>query len=325
MTDCFVGIDTSNYTTSAAVCTAEGQILANLKMPLPVREGECGLRQSDAVFAHTKNLPAIMQKLAEPLHDARILAVGCSARPRPAADSYMPCFLTGVAAAQSLATGAGVPLFSFSHQEGHLMAAAFSSGAPESLLQAPFAAFHVSGGTTDVLLAKPDGSGFSVERIAGTEDLNAGQAIDRAGVMMGLPFPCGAAMERLAEAYQGKISSPRICVRDGNCHLSGLQNQTEKLWRETADPGAVSAYVFAFLGKTLAAMTAALDADRGELPVVYAGGVMSNRSLQKYLGTRKNTWFAEPMFSADNAAGIALLCRRKYLEQSNYSTGAAGQ
>ncbi len=322
MTDCFVGIDTSNYTTSAAVCTAEGEILANLKMPLPVREGECGLRQSDAVFAHTKNLPSVMQKLPEVLRGNRVLAVGYSARPRPAADSYMPCFLAGIAAAQSFAAGAGgAPLFEFSHQEGHLMAAVYSSGAPENLLREPFAAFHVSGGTTDVLLAEPAGSGFSVTRIAGTEDLNAGQAIDRAGVMMGLKFPCGAAMERLADTYQGKIPSPRVCVRNGSCHLSGLQNQAEKLWHETGNSAFVSAYVFAFLGKTLSAMTAALDASQGELPIVYAGGVMSNRGLQRFLGKRKNTWFAEPAFSADNAAGIALLCRRRYLEQSGNSVG----
>jgi hypothetical protein len=58
---CFVGIDTSNYTTSVAIADEQGRIVANLKAPLPVKAGERGLRQSDAVFAHVKNLPELMQ------------------------------------------------------------------------------------------------------------------------------------------------------------------------------------------------------------------------------------------------------------------------
>ena len=191
------------------------------------------------------------------------------------------------------------------------MAAVYSSGASDSLLTAPFAAFHVSGGTTEVLRAEPKENGFSVTLIGETADLNAGQAIDRVGVMMGLAFPCGREMERLAATYTGKLPKPRVSVKGSVCNLSGLQNLAEKLWRETGDPAAVSAYVFSFLGETLKRMTDALDA---ELPIVYAGGVMSNRFLQEMLGKRAHTYFAEPSFSADNAAGIALLCRNAYLQ-----------
>ena len=59
----FLGIDTSNYTTSAALADGDGNIIVNLKRLLPVKEGERGLRQSDALFAHTKNLPLIMGEL----------------------------------------------------------------------------------------------------------------------------------------------------------------------------------------------------------------------------------------------------------------------
>lgn len=313
--ECFLGIDTSNYTTSVALCSREGEVLANLKRLLPVKEGECGLRQSDAVFAHVKNLPELMQELRPHLVGRKILAVGYSARPRQAEGSYMPCFLAGRAAAESFAAAEGLPLYSFSHQDGHVMAALYSAGQSELLLRkTPFAAFHVSGGTTEVLLVTPAEDGFSVELVGETADLNAGQAIDRVGVMMGLSFPCGREMEALAAKATQKPPTPRISVKDGNCNLSGLQNLAEKLWRESGDRALVSAFVFSFLGKTLQSMTASLDECYPAIPVIYAGGVMSNRYLQTLLGKRADTYFAEPAFSADNAAGIALLCREACLK-----------
>ena len=313
MMDCFVGIDTSNYTTSAALCNAEGEVLANIKEPLPVREGECGLRQSDAVFAHVRNLPTVMGRLKGELTGKRVLAVGCSTRPRDAEGSYMPCFLAGKAAAESFAAALNLPVIPTSHQDGHIMAAVYSCGVGEELLQAPFCAFHVSGGTTEVLHVRPQKNGFEVSLVGGTNDLNAGQAIDRVGVMMGLRFPCGREMEALAAEWKGEIPPFRVSVKEGFCNLSGLQNLAEKLWKQTGDQSLVSAFVFAFLGKTLAKMTAALDEIYPGIPVVYAGGVMSNKKLQGILAARKNTYFAEPQFSADNAAGVALLCRRQFL------------
>ncbi len=312
--ECFVGIDTSNYTTSAALCTLDGKVIANLKEPLPVKAGECGLRQSDAVFAHTRNLPILMERLRAVLKDCKPLAVGCSVKPREANGSYMPCFLAGRAAAGALSAISDLPIYEFSHQDGHIMAAVYSSGAYKQLMQGPFAAFHVSGGTTEMLYVRPASSGFSVDLIGESADIHAGQAIDRVGVMMGLQFPCGREMERLAQQYHGKLPKPRICVRNGVCNLSGLQNLAQKMWEETQDPTAVSAYVFSFIGETLVAMTDAIENRYPHIPIVYAGGVMSNEYLQALLAKREDTYFAEPQFSADNAAGIALLCRKRYLE-----------
>ena len=314
MTECFIGIDTSNYTTSAAICTKDGEIVANIKAPLPVRAGECGLRQSDAVFAHVKNLPAVMQSLCEALRGMKPIAVGVSATPRPAEGSYMPCFLSGIAAAESFAAPLDIPALRFSHQEGHIMAAAYSAKALTLLQQEQFAAFHVSGGTTEVLLAKPHQSGFTVELLAATADINAGQAIDRIGVMLGLAFPCGKALEAFAAQNTKKIPKSRICVKDGFCNLSGLENMATKLWKESGDAALVAAFTLQFIGDTLVAMTQALDARIPSISVVYAGGVMSNRYLQARLGIRETTYFAEPQFSADNAAGIALLCRKQFLK-----------
>ena len=314
MTECFIGIDTSNYTTSAAICTKDGLVVANLKLPLPVRTGECGLRQSDAVFAHVKNLPTLMQNLSGELQGMKPVAIGVSAAPRPCEGSYMPCFLSGIAAAQSFAAAADIPLLRFSHQEGHIMAATYSAGALHLLREERFAAFHVSGGTTEVLLVTPHANGFNIELFSATADINAGQAIDRIGVMLGLNFPCGKELERLAEKNGKRVPKSRISVKGGYCNLSGLENMATKLWQESGDAALVAAFTQQFIADTLIAMTKELDARIPSLPIVYAGGVMSNRYLQSRLAERANTYFAEPQFSADNAAGIALLCRKQYLE-----------
>ena len=311
MNRCFVGIDTSNYTTSCAVCDADGTILANVRIPLPVKEGERGLRQSDAVFAHVRNLPQAMAEIRAVLRDRAVTAVGVSDRPRRAAESYMPCFLAGVAAAESLAAPLGLPVFRFAHQEGHIMAALASAGAWE-LLERPFVAFHVSGGTTEVLRVTPREVGFEAEIIGGTADLHAGQAIDRVGVLMGLHFPCGREMERLAASNTKTVPPPRVSVDGTVCHFSGLENLAGNLWKGTRDPALVSAYVMEFTAKTLERVTVGVDHIEPGVPIVYAGGVMSNRAIRSRLAARPDTHFAEPEFSADNAAGIALLCKRAF-------------
>ena len=313
MRKCFVGFDTSNYTTSAAVCTEDGEIVANLKRPLPVKNGECGLRQSDAVFAHVKNLPSLTDELGAVLSSGyEIAAVGVSARPRDAEGSYMPCFLVGVAAAHSFAAARGVEVSEFSHQNGHVMAAAYSSGEAERLLRDRFLAFHVSGGTTEALLVSPSGEGFSVTLVGETLDLNAGQVIDRVGVALGLDFPCGAALEQLALEYEGRLPSVKISVKNGCCNLSGLENMALKLYESEKDKPLVAAFVFDFIRRTLSEMAKQIIDKYGKMPVLFAGGVMSNKYMREKLCAELDACFSEPAFSADNAAGIALLCRRRY-------------
>ncbi len=332
---CFVGLDTSNYTTSAAACTVDEQgritVIANCKAPLPVEAGARGLRQSDAVFAHTRNLPTVLRELRTILaaENRYVKAVGVSATPRDAEGSYMPCFLCGVAAAEAMAAGCDAPIYTVSHQSGHIMAALYSSGAlaEGTLLSAPFLAFHVSGGTTEAVVATPRHRaetgrpvGFDVTLVGAGADLHAGQLIDRVGVLMGLDFPCGRAMEALAETNTRKLPPVKLCVREGTAHLSGLENQAVALWQETSDAALVSAYVLTAIGRSLRRMTDQLQAartERGEapLPVVYAGGVMSNRFMRPLLtsGAGWPVFFSEPAYSADNAAGVAILCAMRAL------------
>lgn len=309
---CFLGIDTSNYTTSLAFCLDSGEVAANLKLPLPVKPGEKGLRQSDAVFHHTRNLPMLFESAKELFNRYRPLAIGVSARPRSQDGSYMPCFLSGVAVAKALASAMNLPCYELSHQNGHIMAAVYSSGAYEKLGR-DFAAFHVSGGTTEVLLVHPNGCDFFCDIIGGTKDINAGQAIDRVGVSMGLDFPCGKELERLARLYEGKIRYDRVCAEGAYCNLSGVENRAADMLKKGESREAVAAYVLDFIGRTLVVMTEAVKARYSGLPIVYSGGVMSCSILQEMLAG-ENSFFAEPAFSADNAAGIACLTRRMYRE-----------
>lgn len=312
----FLALDTSNYTTSAAVCEGDGNVLLNFKRLLPVKAGERGLRQSDAVFAHTKALPDAAQAVRECLGDGALAAVGVSSKPRDAEGSYMPCFLTGVASAQFAAQACRVPIFEFSHQAGHIMAALSSacqsSGADrDEIMRGAFLAFHVSGGTTDLLLVEPDGEKiFKITQIGGSRDLNGGQAIDRTGVKMGLAFPCGAEMDRAALGYTGKIKRPTVSVEGTWCNLSGLENKAEAVFAESGDVAATSAYVLDFIAATLEKMTQNAFERYGKLPVVYAGGVMSSGYIKNKLS--KYGMFASAEYSSDNAAGVALLTAEKY-------------
>ena len=311
-----LGIDTSNYTTSLCLLTLKGEVVLNEKQLLAVRQGECGLRQSDAVFAHTKNLPVLFEKLGECCNDGDIVAVGVSSRPRNVEGSYMPCFLSGVSAASGIAAALDVPLFEFSHQCGHLMAAIYSSGRFD-LLSAPFCAFHVSGGTTEMLrVSSYDRDGFHCELIGGTLDSSAGQIIDRVGVRMGLAFPAGAHMERFALQYRGKVQNRKPSVKGMHVNLSGLENLANKLYDECGDIGQTSAFVFRYVARALEEMTLAYVGTYGKDPVLYAGGVMSCSLIKAYLSDKFDSSFADPFLSADNALGIAELTRRKLLMES---------
>lgn len=306
----FLGLDTSNYTTSVAVCSEDGEILASFKKLLPVAEGQRGLRQSDALFHHTVQLPELLRKAKEITSGKKLLGVGVSERPRDAEGSYMPCFLAGVSAANAAVLGGEARYFGFSHQCGHVAAALYSSGR-EELYGHRFAAFHVSGGTTDLLLAEPGGAPFKITRIGGTLDINAGQAIDRAGVMMGLKFPCGPALEALALENREKFKAPPLSVRGLDCNMSGIENKAQELYRATGDKCLTAAYVISFVNRTLEEITVRLLDKYPDIPIIYAGGVMSCSVIKNTLSRYGS--FAAPEFSSDNAAGIALLARRSFL------------
>ncbi len=299
-----LGIDTSNYTTSVALISEDGELILNLKRLLPVAEGERGLRQSDALFAHTKMLPELLNEAGRIITDAEISAVGVSTRPRNREGSYMPCFLAGVSAAHAAALGAGVPVYEFSHQCGHIMAALYSG---KREIPERFGAFHISGGTTELVLAKKSDNGFVCEALGGTKDLNAGQIIDRLGVLMGFPFPAGRYMEEAALACTSKIPKRKPTVKGTEVNLSGLENIAVKLYSECSDRGIVSAFIFNYIADAVVMMCEGFREKFGDMPFVFAGGVMSNTIIKNKLLGHFDAVFAEPELSRDNAVGVAVL------------------
>lgn len=302
------GIDTSNYTTSISLFDTETGAMEMEKRLLPVKGAACGLRQSDAVFLHTKQLGELAQTLFRRT-GLRPDAVGVSTRPRPVDGSYMPCFLVGKMTAEVLSSALAVPLVETSHQEGHLAAALFSAGRLD-LLEQECICFHVSGGTTEALLASPGQEAMNLQLIAKTLDLHAGQVIDRVGVLLGLPFPCGPALEALALTCDEHIKV-RPTLKGADCCLSGVQNQCEKYHKEGKPPAWIAKFCLLTVQESISGMTKALLAQYGDHPVVYAGGVMSNKLMRAALEQRYPAYFAEPRYSADNAAGVAVLCARK--------------
>lgn len=298
----FLGFDTSNYTTSCALLK-DGEMLQNKKL-LPVKNGGCGLRQSDAVFHHTQQLPQVLEALAPDI--SGLDALGVSAFPRTEPGSYMPCFTVGVCTAETLSSVMHVPLYRFSHQQGHIAAALYCVGRMD-LMHSPFLAFHVSGGTTEALLVSPDRERlFTTQIAAKTLDLNAGQVIDRVGVMLGLSFPCGKALERLALACTDKITV-KPALKGCDCCLSGVENKCRKLWENGVAKEHVAAYCLTYVSSTLSEMTQRLLLKYGMLPLLYAGGVMSNTMIRSTFAQKFGGLFAQPEYSCDNAAGIAVL------------------
>lgn len=309
----YLGLDTSNYTTSAAYWPIDADKPLQAKKLLPVKAGEMGLRQSDAVFHHVRQLPDVLDAVAADM--AGVRAVAASDRPQQTEGSYMPCFLVGAGAARQLSAVLGVPVHFFTHQQGHVAAALVGSGNLH-LRHAPFLAFHVSGGTTDALLVEPDAESVLRCRVVGRSlDLKAGQLIDRVGGMLGLPFPAGPALELLAaEAEEGRI--PRPTLRGCDCHLSGVENQCRDRFQRQEPPAEIARFCLDSVQAAVSGMTEAVQKEYGRLPVVYAGGVMSNARLRTVLSERFDGRFAPPAFSADNAAGIACLCRIKEEEST---------
>ena len=295
-----IGFDTSNYTTSIA--SFDGTDGVNCSRLLPVKPGELGLRQSDAVFSHTKSLPELSGRLFS--NAAEIAAVGVSTRPRAVEGSYMPCFMVGYSHAKLLSDALGVPLFEVSHQQGHVAACLWSAGRLD-LMDKPHLAWHLSGGTTELLLVEPDGKNVKCTKIGGTTDISAGQLIDRTGVMLQLPFPAGKHVDALSKEAANtdvfKVKCPGL-----EFSLSGVQNKVQQ-YAQNNSPVETAAYALRCVCHAVKTATKNAQAAYPGLEVVFSGGVASNSMLRAVM---HDAIFSEPAYSTDNAMGIAVLAHR---------------
>ena len=304
-----IGFDTSNYRTSVAAVTLDGEILVNHRELLPVSNGERGLRQSDAVFAHIRQLRHSEETLRASLGGRRIAAVAASTRPRDGEESYMPVFQVGFTAGSMLAAALSVPFYETTHQRGHLAAALAGTalGNEDRLL-----AVHLSGGTTDLLVMDSK----KVVQIGGSADLHAGQLVDRAGVAMGLPFPSGEELEKLA--LPGKSEGLLGCSLDKGdliCHLSGAETKVQQWIQAGIMPREdIAREIYDLLARTLARMLKAGAEKTGLKKALVTGGVAASALLRQLLEERRlktrgcpEIVFGKPEMSGDNAVGVALI------------------
>ena len=303
MPERFLGIDTSNYRTSAAVYDADSGEWCNRGSLLTVPEGAIGLRQSDALFQHTVHL----HEKIEALPQGEVRAVGVSTRPRAVEGSYMPCFLAGKSVAHSAAHLLSVPLFEVSHQQGHIAASLWSAGRLD-LMQVPHLAWHLSGGTTELLLVEPDGKNVKAEKLGGTSDISAGQLIDRTGKLLGLPFPAGKSIDALSRGSDCR-DRYRVKLHGLEFSFSGIQNKAEAFYAATNSPTDTARFVMNCIVTCIADATRAALAEKPGLPVVFSGGVASNSMLRERM-REFSPVFAEPQYSTDNAMGVAILAHR---------------
>lgn len=309
--DACLGLDTSCYTTSVALCSAacgvaEG-IFFQARRLLTVPQGERGLMQSEAVFQHVKRLPELMESLLAEHPDMDIRAVCASVRPRPGEDSYMPVFRVGAGTGRAVAAALRVPFIETSHQQGHLRAARVDTPLNAEM---PVLAFHLSGGTTEVLLAQ----GNDVRLLGGSRDLHAGQLIDRIGVAMGLPFPSGPELEQLAARGEAH-SRLHTALRGLDCHFSGAETQALR-WLEAAEHTheEIAAEVFSLIARTVARQIVEGCEQTGVQDALLGGGVASSALIRQEVIARVakrnrhiRIHFARPDLSGDNAVGVALI------------------
>lgn len=306
MHGCYLGFDTSCYTTSVACCSSEG-VLFDARKLLSVAGGERGLRQSEGLYQHIRQLPDLTEQLFAAIPAGSVKGIGCSFAPTAAEDSYMPVFLAGIQTARALSAALGVPLFKLNHQAGHIRAALIGN---EALLsQTSFYALHLSGGTTDLLnvVRTPEGD-ILVEKIGCSEDLHAGQMMDRVGVALGCSFPAGPELEKMAVKAAEKAVKVPSSVRGTSCSLSGPESSLQRLIGK-APENEIAYGAYDVLARTIAKMFRNAFAAYGEKPVLMCGGVSSSDLFRTMLRERSEArlYWGENRLSSDNAVGIAAI------------------
>lgn len=306
--DIYLGIDTSNYKTSVAIYEPDSDsFVADIRRLLSVKEGELGLRQSEALFQHIKELPALTEKAFSAAKDYSLAACAASIKPTNADNSYMPCFLAGEGVARAIAASNNIPFYPSNHQAGHIMAALHSADALD-MLESGFIAVHLSGGTTDILNVSYDkDSIIDIKPISASLDLKAGQAIDRVGKMLGIAFPAGEELERLANKSDQEFNI-KPYFKDGCASFSGLENQCEKMLRNGESKEDIAKYCISYVTEAIILMAESAIKSTGRQKVLFSGGVTANQYLREKAKERLFCLFGSPEMSGDNAAGLAVLC-----------------
>lgn len=315
----FLGIDTSCYTTSIAIVDGDENIIYDGRILLEVAANNRGLRQSEAVFQHVNNLPKLCTEAMAVIDPSKLNCIGVSTRPRNQEGSYMPVFTTGNNLAKVVSSCLKVPVIENSHQQGHIIAGAWSI---KKAYANHYLAYHVSGGTTELLLVKDIDE--PIEIVGGTEDLNAGQYIDRVGVALGMNFPCGKEMDKLCGNSTALPVDLPLSVKDTTLSFSGPESHVQRLIaKEGLGDDVFKAYisesVFLNISKALEKTILNASIMYHIKDVLMVGGVASNSIIREQLLCSEkiksrgiNISISQPQYSSDNAVGAAIYAKRAY-------------
>jgi len=304
-----IGIETSCDETAVAVYDRDGGLLSHrLHSQIALHQAYGGVVPELASRDHIQRLlPLVRAALADANSGpATIDGVAYTAGP-----GLIGALLVGAGFARSLAYAWGKPAVRVHHLEGHLLAPLLERRAPAF----PFLALLVSGGHTQLV----DVADLGRYRILGeTLDDAAGEAFDKTAKLLGLPYPGGAALARLAESGQsGRYAFPRPMLGRPGLEFSFSGLKTAALVALRASPGDAAARADVARGfqeavvETLAEKTRRALTLTGRRRLVVAGGVGANRSLRERLAEvaaecAAELYFPRTEFCTDNGAMIAL-------------------
>ena len=307
----YLALDTSCYTTSLAVVSG-GKVVHDSRIMLEVPTGGRGLRQSEAVFAHVRNLKQLFLDYSK--NGYTIRAIAYSEKPCPKQDSYMPVFTVGESTAVALASTLHVPTYPLTHQHGHIYAAHFGN----DITDGQYCAMHVSGGTLELLrVIIQSGVVVGIETIGGTRDITCGQLIDRVGVAAGLPFPSGVAMERAYRPGGAKLS---VNVDGLHTNLSGAETQALRMLEEGRDKTQVFSGVIDCVAQTLKKLTENAEKQTDLQKFIFTGGVICNTIVREQIARscaaqNAAAIFAQKQYCSDNACGLALAAQINHIKE----------
>lgn len=307
-----LAIETSCDETTAAVVEDGRCILSNViasQIELHARYG--GVFPEIASRAHIEAIVPVIEQAMQEAHlgfdDLGAVAV-----------TYGPglagSLLVGVNAAKGLALGRNLPLVPVNHLEAHIYAhwlEVESEGAASARLEFPLLALIVSGGHTELILMRDHGQ---YEYLGGTLDDAAGEAFDKVGRLLGLPYPGGPAIQKAAQDGNPEaFRFPRAWLDDSyDFSFSGLKTAMLRVVQKYSAPpqgrllADLAASFQAAVVDVLSAKTARAAEEFGVLAVLLCGGVSANQSLRAETCERAGVpvYYLPPIFCTDNAAMV---------------------
>src|SRR6185369_579640 len=269
---------------------------------------------------HVRRLVPLTRKVLGERELADIDGIGYTEGPGLAG-----ALLVGASFAHGLALSLGVPAVGVHHLEGHLLSPMLSARRPEF----PFLALLVSGGHTQLLRV---GGVGDYELLGDTQDDAAGEAFDKTAQLLGLGYPGGPALSKLAESgAPGRYKLPRPMIGSGDLEFSfsGLKTAVLTLLtkeKQVSQPDLARAFVDAVVEVLVAKCTLAMERT-GLTQLVVAGGVGANSQLRAALNAKARTagfdvFYPEPELCTDNGAMIAFAAALRLQAGKPAATGS---